>query len=339
MHMSDALISAQVGGAFWAVSGSMAGYSLKKVREEASSSQTNLMMGVLGAFVFSAQMMNFSVPLTGSSGHIGGGILLAALLGPFRAFLAMAAILSVQCLFFSDGGILALGCNVFNLAFFPCFVAYPLIFKLISNAKSGTSNAFRLGAATVIAATASLLMGAFSVAVQTTLSGNSALSFAHFLMFMLPIHLAIGIVEGLGTWLAIEIAVGSRSFCPDFCVSTSSKTSFALPASIGIASLLTGGFLSSFASSSPDGLEWSIAKTCGSEEGASLFSDHLHAFLARTQEFVSILPDYSFEGFSGSLSVLANPAAGIAGAIIVFLISMAVASIPKKSANAGSVSA
>ncbi len=73
------------------------------------------LMGVLGAFIFAAQMINFTIPGTGSSGHLGGGMILAILLGPHAAFLVMASVLTVQALFFADGGLLALGCNIWNL--------------------------------------------------------------------------------------------------------------------------------------------------------------------------------------------------------------------------------
>ena len=74
-------------------------------------------------------MINFTIPATGSSGHIGGGILLAAMLGPYAALLTIAAVLIIQCLFFADGGLMALGCNIFNMGVYACFLAYPLIFK------------------------------------------------------------------------------------------------------------------------------------------------------------------------------------------------------------------
>ena len=89
-------------------------------------------MGVLGAFIFAAQMINFTIPATGSSGHLGGGMILSILLGPYAAFLVMASVLVVQALFFGDGGLLALGCNIFNLGFWPCFIVYPLIYKKIA---------------------------------------------------------------------------------------------------------------------------------------------------------------------------------------------------------------
>ncbi len=73
-------------------------------------------MGVMGAFVFAAQMINFAIPGTGSSGHIIGGILLAAVLGPWAAFLTLSSVLLLQCLLFADGGFMALGCNILNMA-------------------------------------------------------------------------------------------------------------------------------------------------------------------------------------------------------------------------------
>ena len=103
MHMADALISPAVGGTMWAVSGGLAAYSAKKVREEADDRKVPL-MGVLGAFIFAAQMLNFAIPATGSSGHIGGGLLLSILLGPYAAYLVLASVLTVQALFFADGG-------------------------------------------------------------------------------------------------------------------------------------------------------------------------------------------------------------------------------------------
>ena len=130
MHMADALISPAVGGTMWAASAATIAYCSKKVKEDLDERKVPL-MGVLGAFVFAAQMINFTIPATGSSGHLGGGMLLAILLGPYAAFLVIASVLVVQALFFADGGLLALGCNIFNLGFFPAFIAYPLIYKKI----------------------------------------------------------------------------------------------------------------------------------------------------------------------------------------------------------------
>jgi len=179
MHMADALVSPWVGGAFWVISGALIGHSAKKIAAEKDYSKTPL-MGILGAFVFAAQMINFTIPGTGSSGHLGGGLLLTALLGPYRAFITIASVLTIQCFLFADGGILALGCNIFNLGFFPAFIAFPFIYRLTpGNRKSPVT----IGFASITAATAGLLMGALSVIFQTLLSGISELPFTTFSLF------------------------------------------------------------------------------------------------------------------------------------------------------------
>lgn len=126
MHMADGFISPAVGCTMWAASAAITTLCARKVRQEKEMRLVPL-MGVLGAFIFACQMLNFTIPGTGSSGHLGGGLILAVLLGPYAGFLVMAAILTVQALFFADGGLLALGCNIFNMGFFSCLVAYPFI--------------------------------------------------------------------------------------------------------------------------------------------------------------------------------------------------------------------
>ena len=148
MHMADALISPAVGGTMWLASAALAARSARRLETQADDRMVPL-MGVAGAFVFAAQMVNFGIPGTGSSGHLGGGLLLAALLGPHAAFLVMASILTLQALLFADGGLLALGCNIFNLGALPCFVAYPLLFRPLAG--RGDSSR-RLLAASLVAA-------------------------------------------------------------------------------------------------------------------------------------------------------------------------------------------
>ena len=192
MHMADALVSPAVGGLFWAASAFLTAKSSAAAKNDNMSRGTAL-MGVLAAFVFASQMINFSIPGTGSSGHIGGGLLLAILLGPERAFLSMVSILTVQALFFADGGLLALGCNIFNMGFFPCFIAYPHIYKRITERVDGPKG---IMSGAISASVAGLLMGAFFVVLQTTLSRITALPVGVFMMMMLPVHFAIGAVEG-----------------------------------------------------------------------------------------------------------------------------------------------
>ena len=114
MHMADALVAPAVAATMYVCSGGAAGFSVKKVRLESDPKKIPV-MGVMGAFVFAAQMINFTIPGTGSSGHLCGGMMLTALLGPYAAFLTMIGVLLIQCLLFADGGLLALGCNIWNM--------------------------------------------------------------------------------------------------------------------------------------------------------------------------------------------------------------------------------
>lgn len=155
MHMADGFISPAVGCTMWAASAAITALCARKVRQEKEVRLVPL-MGVLGAFIFACQMLNFTIPGTGSSGHLGGGLILAVLLGPYAGFLVMAAILAVQALFFADGGLLALGCNIFNMGFFSCLVAYPFIYRPLAGKNPGTG---RITLASITAAVIGLQLG------------------------------------------------------------------------------------------------------------------------------------------------------------------------------------
>ncbi len=293
MHMADALISPAVGAGMWAAAASIAAYSARKVTRDVKDHQVPL-MGVLGAFVFAAQMINFSIPATGSSGHLGGGMLLAILLGPHAAFLVIASILVVQALFFADGGLLALGCNIINLGFFPAFIGYPLIYKAMAGDGSNPTTRFW---AILLAAVVSLQLGAFAVVLETTASGISELPFGTFLLLMQPIHLAIGIVEGIVTAAVVTFVWKAR---PEILAGTSATTVGSarnlkpVLVGIGIAALLTAGVVSWFASSHPDGLEWSIAGVTGKEE-LEAPETGVHGVLSHIQRWTAFMPDYNFK--------------------------------------------
>ncbi len=195
MHMADALVAPAVAGTMYVLSASAAGVSAKKVREEDDPKKIPV-MGVMGAFVFATQMLNFTIPGTGSSGHLCGGMMLSALLGPYAGFLTMIGVLLVQCLLFADGGLLALGCNIWNMAFYGCFIGALLIWKPIM--KKGVTKV-KILAASILGCVLTLQLGAFSVTLETLASGITELPFSVFLATMQPIHLAIGFVEGLIT--------------------------------------------------------------------------------------------------------------------------------------------
>jgi len=292
MHMADALLSPLVGLAGWAGAlGLLAAASREVVRpgnEDGAGLRSIPLAGVMGAFVFSAQMLNFTIPGTGSSGHVGGGLLLAALLGPQPAFLVLSSILAIQALFFADGGLLAWGCNVLNLGLFPCFVAYPLVFWPI--ARGGGSGRRTLAA--VLGAVVGLELGALGVVLETTFSGVAELPFNLFAGLMLPVHLVIGLVEGLATAAVLAFLARVEPNLLDEARGASGRS--AVPA-LGISAVLAAGVFSWFASTHPDGLEWSIARVTGTEAPA-MPRTPVHAWVASVQRTVAFLPDYSFGG-------------------------------------------
>ena len=314
MHMADALISTSVGGTLWAASGAMLVYSSRKLKADLDERKAPL-MGVLGAFIFSAQMINFSIPGTGSSGHLGGAMILAILLGPHAAFLTIASVLTVQALFFADGGLLALGCNMFNMGFLPCFIVYPLVYRPIAGA---SSNSARIMIGATLSGIVALQLGALAVVLQTVVSGISELPFATFAVVMLPIHLAIGLVEGLATFGIVSVLYKARPELLTLSQMPRTVSRFPLETAIialGMATLLTAGLFSAFASSNPDGLEWSIAKTSGQEELA-IAENSVAAGLAGVQEKASFLPDYGFKDAPPELATIGTGVAGVTGAAL-----------------------
>ncbi|MBI4595339.1 MAG: energy-coupling factor ABC transporter permease [Candidatus Tectomicrobia bacterium] len=295
MHMSDALLSPAVGTTFWVGSFVVLAHCARRLRENMDEKIIPL-MGAIGAFIFAAQMINFTIPGTGSSGHLGGGLMLAIVLGPHAAFLAIASILTIQSLFFADGGILALGCNIWNLGFYPCFMAYPLIFQTIK--KDHHSSTKRILIASVLSAVVGLQLGALSVVAQTLFSGQSELTFKVFASMMLPIHLAIGLVEGVITAGVVNYINRIR---PEILYSSAELKPFASSISLKrlllfflCLSLITGGLISWFASTNPDGLEWSIAKITGKHDLPAP-NTGIASELKKIQNRTALLPDYNFK--------------------------------------------
>jgi cobalt/nickel transport system permease protein len=312
MHMADALVSPAVAGTMLAVSAGAIAYSSVKIKKEFDEKKIPL-MGVLGAFVFAAQMINFTIPATGSSGHIGGGILLASLLGPYPAFLALTAVLLIQALFFADGGLLALGCNIFNMGILPCLVVFPLLYRPIVK-QSMTLK--RISIASILSVVVGLQLGSFGVVAETTLSGITQLPFSAFLFMMQPIHLAIGLVEGIVTAAVVGFLYRIR---PEILQSAVEHTKIGTASIkkvlviLGICTVIVGGGLSLLASSFPDGLEWSIEKVAGTAQLES--NEKAHASAEKIQQQTAFMPDYAFESDQDG-SMASTSAAGIIGGAI-----------------------
>lgn len=326
MHMADALLTPAVGGSLWLACGMVAGVAVKKIQEKDNSKIVPL-MGVLGAFVFAAQMVNFTIPGTGSSGHITGGILLAALLGKYAGFMTLAIVLLLQSLFFADGGILAYGGNAINMGFYACFIAYPLICRPLWH-RTKSKGEFML--VTVLGSVVALELGAASVVVETTLSGISALPFSTFALFMLPIHLAIGIVEGLLTGSILLFVQEAR---PELLQETCPQGKYSLKkivAGFALAAVLVGGVFSLQASDHPDGLEWSLEKVMGSEEIQA--TNYWHLAAEKLQNFTALFPDYNMPGKEAPLG---TSIAGVGGGLAVCAVCLGLGKILHKDSKEG----
>ena len=311
MHMADALVAPVVAATMYLASGTAGGYSIRRVRMEDDAKKIPL-MGVMGAFVFAAQMINFTIPGTGSSWHLCGGMLLSALLGPCAGFLTMIGVLLIQCLLFADGGLLALGCNVWNMAFYGCFIGALLIWRPIM--KKGATKG-KIVFASVLGSVLTLQLGAFSVTLETLASGITELPFGVFAATMQPIHLAIGTVEGLITAAVLVFVHEAR---PELLwgvgeTDLEGKLTFRSTLTVlAVGAAVIGGVLSLFASAFPDGLEWSMEKVVGTAElkGAGGIYD----LAAAVQERTALLPDYAFKG---SESAAGTSFSGIVGALVV----------------------
>ena len=265
MHMADALVSPAVAAVTGAAAISLIAVAASKVKKIKRDDIVPL-MGVMGAFVFAAQMINFTIPGTGSSGHVIGGVLLSAVLGPWAGFLTLCSVLIIQCLVFADGGLLALGCNILNMAATSCLIAYPLVFRPVAG---HSFRPVRLVAAAVAASVVALEIGALGVTAETELSGITALPTSTFLAFMLPIHLAIGAVEGVATGAVLCFIAKYRpetlcNYSP--AVDERPKSARKVIVAFVIAAAVLAGAFTWIASAYPDGLEWSVAKTSGLTE-------------------------------------------------------------------------
>ena len=329
MHMADALLAPAAAAVMYAASGTAAGISMHRLKKD-SEEQKLPAMAVTSALVFAGQMINYTIPGTGSSGHMCGGMLLSALLGPQAGFLSMIVILTIQCLFFADGGLLALGANVWNMAFYGCFVGYYLVWRPLMRSRifSGMGARVKIILASVLGCVLTLQLGAFSVVLETTLSGIAELPFGAFAALMQPIHLAIGLVEGVITAAVLVFVYRSRPELlqdvePDG-VSSGKRTLRSTLVILAVTAAVVGGGLSLAASTNPDGLEWALfgneeagyAANMGLDEERFGVSGGAADAAGAIQEATALLPDYAF---AGSDSAAGTTVSGLAGSSLVAL--------------------
>jgi cobalt/nickel transport system permease protein len=191
MHLPDGFLTNRIAISFDVISGASVLFASRRVKLDLSGHVVPI-MGVLAAFVMAAQMLNFPI-LGGTSGHLIGGSLLAILLGPMAGFLTITTVVIAQALFLQDGGLVALGTNIFNIAAVTCFSGYAIYKLLYRAAKSGK----RLVLAGFFAGWISLMLSAAFCALELGLSGAIPLKIG--LTTMLSYHAVVGVVEGMLT--------------------------------------------------------------------------------------------------------------------------------------------
>ena len=192
MHIPDGFLDTATSVVTWAASAGSVAYAVRRVNKELAERQVPL-IGVTGAFIFAAQMMNFTV-VGGTSGHLLGGALAAILLGPWAGMLTLTSVLAVQALLFQDGGLLALGANILNMAVVGVLLGWGVYVGLKRLLGNKTWAAMVSGFA---AAWISVVVASLVAAVELAISGASPLGVA--LPAMGGVHALIGIGEGLIT--------------------------------------------------------------------------------------------------------------------------------------------
>lgn len=306
MHIPDGFLSVPVVALFWVATIAVVAIAVRKCRS-LDERQVPL-VGVMAACIFAAQMLNFPIA-GGTSGHLLGGALAAIVLGTWPAILVMTCVVGLQALLFQDGGLLALGANIFNMGVLTTLVGWAIYRGLMSILGRQRRAIVVAG---FIAAWLSVMAAALLTSLQLIASGTSA---TLVLPAMLGVHAFIGIGEGLITTAALGFLLATR---PDLLADTAARTRSRRPAGGGIlvGGLLLAGvlaLLSPLASAFPDGLE-RVAQELG--------------FLDRGQApSYTVLPDYTIPGVEGSLSTIL---AGLLGVLIVVALGVGIAATVRR---------
>ena len=293
MHIPDGFLSVTVSVICWIIAIGVVALALRQTNRTLGERQVPL-MGVLAAAIFAGQMLNFSVA-GGTSGHLLGAAIATILLGPWPAVVVMTVVVSIQALLFQDGGLLALGANIFNMAIIGVFVSYA-VYTLLQRALGGKR--WGIPVSGFLAAWSSIFIASLSCALQLALSGTSPASIA--VPAMAAIHALIGLGEGLITVGALGLVRAARPDMLKADKGSSRGEKWVVVGGIAFATLLA--VLSPLASAHPDGLEW-VAEQNG-------FIDTAKDAIYR------IFPDYVMPGISNP--ALATIVAGILGVLIAF---------------------
>jgi len=292
MHMANELLSVPVAAGTLAIAAAGLGFICRKVRQIITSDKLAL-MGILGAFIFAAQMVNFQLPaMPGTSGHMVGAVLLAIVLGPHLGAIVISSVVIIQCLIFQDGGLLALGCNIINMAIVPSYLGY-FLYKSFT---MGPFSSLRTYIGAMLACVIAVEAGAILVPIEATVSGVLAVPFSTFLITMVGVHFLVGFVEGLITVAVLGYLQQAR---PDIVLdSLPGKVRVSRKAiliTLAAFAIVIGAGLSLLASNLPDGLEWSYSERPDQPDFKAAVSnaDSTIVTIDDFQSKYSLLPDYS----------------------------------------------
>ncbi len=203
LHIPDGFLNAPVAVLFYVLTAAVLAVAIRRTNQTLDE-RTVPLMGVLAAFIFAAQMMNFPVA-GGTSGHMLGGALAAILLGPWAAIIVMTVVVGVQALIFQDGGLAVLGANIFNMGILTAFFGYG-VFRLAVFVGGAKRTVVLAG--TFAAAWISVMVAAFATSADLALSGTSEWSVV--LPAMMGVHALIGVGEGLISVGAVAFIMASR---------------------------------------------------------------------------------------------------------------------------------
>lgn len=300
MHIPDGFLSVQVSIILWLVTMGVIGYAIKRVSADLGERQVPV-MGVLAAAIFAGQMLNFAVA-GGTSGHLIGAAIATMLLGPWASMLVLTCVISIQALLFQDGGLLALGANIFNMAIVGVTVAY-MVFRTVRRLTRDQS--WSIFAGGFLAAWMSVEVAALGTALELSLSGTSPANIA--IPAMGSVHALIGIGEGMITVGALAFIRASRRDL--LKADSSAQPGGSLVWVIGLLLACVLAVASPLASRHPDGL-MSVARQYG--------------FLSSEQNSLYLLiPHYLFPGIENK--TLATILAAVLGTLIVFGVTFGVA--------------
>lgn len=206
MHIPDGFVDVPTSAVAFGVSAAGIGLALRQARSALDEAAAP-MAGLAAVFIFAAQMINFPVA-AGTSGHLIGAVLAAVLIGPWAGILAMTVVVGAQALVFADGGLTALGLNLFNMAVLPVlfgWFGYRLLAKVLPKS--------RLGQLTAVAVVAylSVPLSAASFSLQFALGGTAPVDSGLVFASMLGVHALIGIGEAVVTVLVVSAIAATRS--------------------------------------------------------------------------------------------------------------------------------